>query len=411
VSAWPPIDTEQALQAQTIAAVAEVGQAAWDACAGPDNPFVRYAFLHALELSGSVGTEQSGWLPQHIVIRFGEGGPPVALVPMYLKLHSYGEYVFDHGWADGYERAGGRYYPKLQAAIPFTPATGPRVLLHPGVDDPLTLRRRAASVMAQIAQRMGVSSVHLTFPTKPEWDAFGEAGWCQRLGHQYHWFNNDYGSFDDFLAELNARKRKAIKKERRQVAESGLKVEVLTGAAIKTRHWDAFFQFYTDTGHRKWGAPYLTEPFFHEIGATMANDIALVMASDGDELVAGALNLIGTDALYGRHWGCVDRVKFLHFEACYYQAIAFAIARGLSRVEAGAQGEHKIQRGYVPVPTYSAHWIADPRFRDAVEDFVTRERRAVVHRIDALENWSPFRKTDGDPAATLEVDAGEILEL
>jgi uncharacterized protein len=372
--------------------IAAIPAAAWDACAGPDNPFLCHAFLDALEESGSA-TAETGWLPQHLALE-DAGGQILGVAPLYLKGHSYGEYVFDHGWADAYERAGGRYYPKLQCAVPFTPVTGPRLLVHPalGKEGGEAVADALISGMLELARRHKVSSLHVTFPTRGEWERFGEAGFLQRMGQQFHWENQGYSSFDDFLAALSSRKRKTIRKEREAALAGGIAIHTLTGAAIEKRHWDAFFRFYISTSDRKWGSPYLTREFFDLIGARMAEKIVLVMAEKNGRFVAGALNLLGGDTLYGRNWGCAGDFPFLHFEACYYRAIDFAIARGLRRVEAGAQGEHKIQRGYLPSPTYSAHWIRDPGFRRAVADFLARERRAVAYEMDELAELSPFRR-------------------
>jgi uncharacterized protein len=382
---------------RVIDRIAAIPAAAWDACAGPDNPFLSHAFLDALEESGSA-TAETGWLPQHLALE-DEAGRLIAAAPLYLKGHSYGEYVFDHGWAAAYERAGGEYYPKLLSAVPFTPVTGPRLLLHPDFSPPDFSRAGAEAPaadaliagMVELARRHKVSSLHVTFPTEGEWQRFAAAGFLQRTGRQFHWENQGYASFDGFLAALSSRKRKTIRKERAAAVAGGIAIHTLTGGDIETRHWDAFFRFYISTSDRKWGSPYLTREFFDLIGARMAEKIVLVMAEKNGRFVAGALNLLGGDTLYGRNWGCAGDFPFLHFEACYYRAIDFAIARGLRRVEAGAQGEHKIQRGYLPSPTYSAHWIRDPGFRRAVADFLARERRAVAHEMDELAELSPFR--------------------
>lgn len=384
-------DTQETLLLEVLDGVGRADPVEWDECAGPDNPFVRHAFLLALEESGSTG-RKTGWLPRHLAFRT-QSGRLAAAVPAYVKTHSYGEYVFDHAWANAYERAGGRYYPKLQVAVPFTPATGPRLLLRPG--SPPGTTRALASGLEQVAERLGVSSVHVTFPTEPEWRDLGEAGWLLRLGHQYHWENRGYASFGDFLADLSSRKRKSIRKERDAVAASGIRLETLSGADIRPAHWDAFYRFYRDTVDRKWGSAYLTRDFFHLLGERLGESVVLVTAAQDGRMVAGALNLQGTDALYGRNWGADGEYRHLHFEACYYRAIDHAIAKGLRRVEAGAQGEHKISRGYLPVPTYSAHWIADPALRSAVADFLERERPLVRHQIEALMEESPFRKEGG----------------
>ena len=382
------MDGSDRLSIKVIERLSRIRAADWDECAGPDNPFVSHAFLDALEDSNSACAE-TGWLPQHLVLEDGNGRL-LGAVPMYLKSHSYGEYVFDHGWAEAYERAGGRYYPKLQVAVPFTPVTGNRLLIRPGA--PPDAARLLAAAMIEIAQRAKVSSLHVTFPTKSEYELLGEAGFLQRLGRQFHWENQGYRSFDDFLGALNARKRKQIKRERR-AANEGTSIETLNGPEISARHWNAFFRFYTSTSDKKWGSAYLTREFFDLLGSRLGERVVLVMAKRDGRYVAGALNLMGKDTLYGRNWGCAGDFPFLHFEACYYRAIDFAIARGLKRVEAGAQGAHKIQRGYLPAPTYSAHWIRDPGFRHAVEDFLKRERRAVENEMEELEEGlSPFKR-------------------
>jgi len=369
--------------------IAGVDAADWDACAGPDNPFVSHAFLSILEESGSA-TGATGWLPQHLVLE-DEAGRVLGCVPMYAKGHSYGEYVFDHGWADAYERAGGRYYPKLQISVPFTPVPGPRLLVRPGADADAVADTLIAGI-ARVAERHGIVTAHVTFPREAEWARFGAAGWLQRTGQQYHWENRGYASFDDFLNALSARKRKAIRKERREVAEAGVLVRMLTGAELEPGHWESFYRLYRRTTDRKWGAPYLTRDFFRLLGDRMPDRVALVLAERDGRPVGGALNLIGRDALYGRNWGGDTEIRFLHFEACYYQAIEFAINRGLARVEAGAQGEHKIQRGYLPVKTYSAHLIRDPGLRRAVADYLRRETHLIDMDMEALSEASPFRK-------------------
>jgi predicted N-acyltransferase len=309
---------------------------------------------------------------------------------MYAKAHSYGEYVFDHGWAQAYERAGGRYYPKLQVAVPFTPVPGPRLLVRP--DAPAGTREALVAALAEIARRRRVSSLHVTFCSDEDNDAFAEAGWLIRQGFQFHWDNAGYRSFDDFLGCLSHSRRKAIRRERRAVAEQGIALEVVSGADLTRRHWDTFFDFYIATSERKWGDPYLTREFFDVLGTTMSERVALVLASREGQWIGGALNLIGAEALYGRNWGCRGDYPFLHFEACYYQAIDFAIARGLARVEAGAQGEHKLGRGYLPRATWSAHFILDANFRAAVEDFLGRETHAIRHEMRALMADSPFKQ-------------------
>jgi uncharacterized protein len=373
---------------KVVSALSDIPAAAWDACAGSDNPFVSHAFLEALEASGSA-TAESGWLPQHLALE-DERGTLLGAVPLYLKSHSYGEYIFDWGWASAYERAGGRYYPKLQCAVPFTPVTGPRLLLRPGA--PEAAADTLVAAMVELARRHKVSSLHVTFPTEPEWQRLGEAGFLQRIGQQFHWENQGYGSFDEFLEALNSRKRKQIRRERRDALQGGIEIEMLTGDDIKSAHWDTFYRFYRSTSDRKWGEAYLTRRFFDLLGERMAERVLLVMAKKGGRYVAGALNLFGSETLFGRNWGCLGDFPFLHFEACYYRAIDFAIARGLKRVEAGAQGQHKIQRGYLPTPVYSAHWIRDPGFARAVADFVKRERHALESEMEQLEETlSPFR--------------------
>jgi len=370
--------------------VADIGREAWDACAAPTgDPFVSFDLLDACEASGSAVPAQ-GWAGRHLSLRDPEGGV-LGVMPLWLKGHSQGEYVFDHSWADAWERAGGRYYPKLLGAVPFTPVTGPRFLAHPEADV-AAVREALLQGALTLVDRLGLSSLHVNFPTRDEWTAMGEAGLLRRQDMQYVWRNDGYRSFDDFLAALSSSRRKTIRRERRE-AQAGLDIRTVTGADIEEAHWDAFFAFYLDTGGRKWGRPYLTRDFFSRIGATLADRIALVMAFRDGTPIAGALNLIGRDALYGRQWGALEDVPFLHFELCYYRAIDFAIEHGLSRVEAGAQGEHKIARGYLPTPVYSAHYIADPALRAPVADYLERERPAVEAEIAALtDELSPFRR-------------------
>jgi len=374
---------------KVVQRLAAIPAAEWDACAGADNPFLSHAFLEALEASGSA-TAETGWLPQHLTLEDQEGRL-LGAVPLYLKTHSYGEYVFDWGWASAYERAGGRYYPKLQCAVPFTPVTGPRLLLRPdaGPDAAETL----IAAMIELARRHKASSLHVTFPTPAQWQRLGDAGFLLRTGRQFHWENAGYATFDAFLDALNSRKRKQIRRERRDALTGGIEIETVTGDAIRPEHWDVFFRFYRATSDRKWGEAYLTRRFFTLIGERLAERIVLVLARKAGRYIAGALNLMGGDTLYGRNWGCSGDHPFLHFEVCYYRAIDFAIARGLKRVEAGAQGEHKIQRGYLPTPIYSAHWIRDPGFARAVEDFLVRERRAIAQEMEQLEETlSPFKR-------------------
>ena len=371
------------LTISTHDAISAVPAADWDRLAG-GNPFVSHRFLAALEDSGSVG-RGSGWQPLHLTVE--GGGQILGAAPLYAKSHSQGEYIFDHAWADAYTRAGGRYYPKLQCAVPFTPATGPR-LLSP---DP-AIRQALLSGMAQIAGRAGCSGAHVTFCTEAEAQEGAGAGFLPRVTQQFHWLNRGYGSYDDFLAALSSRKRKAIRKERARAADFGGTIRQLTGDDLRSEHWDIFWQFYQDTGSRKWGRPYLTRAFFGCIQQTMREDILLVLAERDGQPIAGALNFIGADALYGRYWGCVEDHAFLHFELCYHQAIDYAIVHGLARVEAGAQGEHKLARGYEPVEIHSLHWVRDEGFLRALADYLDREREAMGQEIEALADWTPFRK-------------------
>lgn len=382
-------DDGGAVSVKVFGSIAEVAEAEWDSCAGTDNPFVSHAFLDVAERSGSAAPE-TGWLARHIGIEDGEGRL-IGAAPCYLKSHSYGEYVFDWGWAEAFERAGGRYYPKLQVSVPFTPVAGPRLLVRPGEDAP-RMRSLLTAGLIELARQHGVSSLHVTFCEEDEWRALGAAGLLQRMGQQFHWLNRGYETFEDFLAALSSRKRKAIRKERREANDGGVVIETLTGDALEERHMDAFYRFYLDTVERKWAHAYLTAEFFQLLRERMADKVVLVMASGGGGFVGGALNLLGGDTLYGRNWGCAERFRMLYFEACFYRAIDFAIARGLARVEAGAQGPHKIQRGYLPSPTYSAHWVREPRFRDAVENFLGQERGMVRHEMDALTERGPYRK-------------------
>jgi uncharacterized protein len=356
----------------------------WDACAGHDNPFVGHAFLSALEDSGSA-TARTGWQPVPIVVN-GSDGRPAAIMPAYAKSHSQGEYVFDHGWADAFERAGGQYYPKLQIAVPFSPVPGPRLLLREQAFAGALIAAAEA-----VVEQHGLSSAHATFVEPDQVPLFEAAGWLIRTDRQFHWQNDGYEDFDGFLDVLASRKRKAIRKER-VAAREGLDFVHLTGAEIGEAEWDAFWAFYQDTGSRKWGRPYLTRAFFSLLGQRMGDRVVLMLALRDGRPIAGALNLVGGDTLYGRYWGSVEDVPFLHFELCYYQAIDLAIARGLARVEAGAQGEHKLARGYLPTPTYSAHFIANPSFRRAVADFLDQERAAVEENIEELAEFGPYRQ-------------------
>lgn len=366
--------------------VAAVDAAAWDALAGGNNPFVSHDFLALLEESGSVGPG-TGWQPAPILVEDASGAL-IGAAPAYLKSHSQGEYVFDHAWADAWARAGGDYYPKLQIAAPFTPVPGPRLLAH-DEEAALLLIRGAEAVVRQNE----LSSAHATFVAPEQMPVFEEAGWLVRRDIQFHFANAGYASFDDFLATLTSQKRKQLRKERARAVE-GLRIEELTGEALRPGHWDAMWAFYQDTGARKWGHPYLTREAFDLMGRRMTDRIILLIAYDGEQPVAGAMHLIGTDTLYGRYWGCLRDIPYLHFELCYYRAIDIAIARGLKRVEAGAQGGHKLARGYGPVATWSAHFIADPGFRRAVADYLEQERRAEEVEMEWLEGHMPFRRKD-----------------
>jgi uncharacterized protein len=404
--------TATELRIRVVPEIAGIAAAQWDACANPHgcraalppapaggpesnsqdceyNPFISHAFLHALEASGSA-TARTGWQPQHLLAESADGRP-LGVLPCYLKSHSRGEYVFDHGWAEAYERAGGRYYPKLQVSVPFTPVPGRRLLAAPG-PDAHAVRRALAAGLVELCRLRDASSVHVTFATQAEWQLLARDGFLQRTDQQYHWFNAGYGSFEDFLGALAARKRKIIRRERRDAVPEGVELIWLTGSDLTEAVWDAFFAFYMETGSRKWGRPYLTRTFFSLAGEAMADRILLIMAKRAGRFIAGALNFIGSHALYGRHWGAVEHHAFLHFELCYYQAIEYAIAHRLARVEAGAQGEHKIARGYVPVTTYSAHHVADLGLRRAIADYLRRERAYVEAAGRELAEAAPFRR-------------------
>ena len=376
---------DEPIEVRLVQGIDRIAAADWDACAGADQPFLSHAFLSALETSGSVSAD-SGWLPLHLVAE--QQGRLIACAPMYLKSHSYGEYVFDWGWADAFERAGGQYYPKLQVAVPFTPVPGPRLLARPDVD---IAKTALVQGLLSAASQIDCSSLHITFCQEEEWRELGEAGMMQRTGVQYHWHNRGYSDFDAFLATLKSSKRKMIKKERAKVKAQGLALETLTGDALTPDIWDQFYPFYRATVDKRWGGAYLNKRFFREVGQLMPERIVLVMARHDGRYVAGAMNLLGSDTLFGRNWGCLESFEFLHFEACYYAAIDFAIELGLARVEAGAQGQHKLQRGYEPVPTYSAHWIRDPNFRNAVKQFLKDERQDMAMEREALKQHLPYR--------------------
>jgi predicted N-acyltransferase len=388
---------EQELSITLHDSLSRIDAADWDACACPEaadggrpnDPFTTHRFLKALEDSRSVGAG-TGWTPHYMMVE--REGACIACAPLYLKSHSQGEYIFDHNWAHAYERAGGRYYPKLQMAVPFTPVTGRRLLVKPGFED----AGRAGLIQGavQVAENNGLSSVHVTFCTEAEAEAGAALGLMARASQQYHWENRDYETFDDFLAALNSRKRKTIRKERQVAQAFGGDIAQLTGDAIQPRHWDAIWQFYQDTGARKWGMPYLTRAFFEIAHDTLRDDILLVLAERDGQAIAGAMNLIGRDALYGRYWGCSEHHPYLHFELCYYQAMDFSIAQGLATVEAGAQGEHKLVRGYLPVTTHSLHWMRDAGFAEAVAQYLEAERAAVEEDMEILTKFGPFKKTD-----------------
>ncbi|MCR8548357.1 GNAT family N-acetyltransferase [Salipiger sp. P9] len=388
-------DPGASIAVNVLTSLDQIAPGDWDACACPESadggrphdPFTTWRFLHALEASGSVGPG-TGWEPRYLAAELD--GETIAVAPLYAKGHSQGEYIFDHSWAHAYERAGGQYYPKLQIAVPFTPATGRRFLTKPGHE--ATGMSALVQGAVQFGAENGLSSLHVTFCTEAEAIAGERMGLLRRITQQFHWQNEGYADFDAFLASLSSRKRKNIRKERRTAQEFGGTIAMLTGDEIRSEHWDAFWRFYQDTGSRKWGSPYLTRAFFEIAHDTLRDDIALVMAERGGRYVAGALNFVGREALYGRYWGCVEDHPCLHFEACYYQAIEFAIGHGLDRVEAGAQGEHKLARGYLPTQTHSLHWLADRGFAEAVERYLEEERRAVDEDIEILTAYGPFRK-------------------
>lgn len=372
------------LTVSVLPAIWDIDAASWDGCGAGANPFTSHRFLAALEDSGSVGPS-TGWHPSHLVARLD--GQVAGVAPCYLKSHSQGEYIFDHAWAQAYERAGGQYYPKLQCAVPFTPVTGSRL-----ISDVPAVQQALLQAMAQLARQSGLSGAHVTFCTKAEAELGQAVGFLPRATEQFHWLNRGYAGFDEFLAELSSRKRKVIRKERARAQAFGGIIRNLTGDQIKPAHWDAFWSFYQDTGSRKWGRPYLTRAFFDRLHDTMRDDCLLVLAERDGHAIAGALNLIGADALYGRYWGCVEEHPYLHFELCYHRAIDWAIAHGLSRVEAGAQGEHKLARGYLPTQTHSLHWVADQGFHDAIADYLDRERLAVGEEMAWLTELGPFRR-------------------
>jgi predicted N-acyltransferase len=411
--------TSATLAVRLLSGLSEIDRHAWDSCANPGwvasgadgadfrrqsdscfkgkhayNPFVSWDFLEALEKSGTVGT-RTGWTPRHAILVDGSdptsaASGPSAVMPCYVKSHSQGEYVFDWGWAEGYERAGGRYYPKLQVSVPFTPVTGPRLLARPGEGEKERKQFLAAGLV-EMTRRLGASSAHVTFLPEEDAELLGELGFLRRTDQQFHWTDEDYQTFDGFLAALASRKRKAIRKERETALDNGITIDWLTGRDLTESAWDSFFSFYMDTGSRKWGRPYLNRRFFSLLSERMADKVLLIMAKRHGHYIAGALNLIGSDTLFGRYWGAVEEHPCLHFEVCYYQAIEFALTNKLSRVEAGAQGAHKLARGYMPTTTHSAHYIADPSFRRAVAHYLESERREVAYQGEALAEHAPFR--------------------
>ncbi len=372
----------------TLKQISDIDEDIWNGCIENDHPFVQHQFLKALEDSQSVSAK-TGWMPYHIVLKFGDD--VVGVAPMYVKGHSQGEYVFDHSWAHAYEQVGGRYYPKLQLSVPFSPVTGPRFLV---CQSPEQEKRKdlLAAGAKEIASKLGISSVHITFLEEDDLTSMVKNDYLIRTGEQFHWVNDGYENFDEFLAALTSRKRKAIRKERKEANREEFEFETLTGTEIEPHHWDAFFAFYVDTGNRKWGTPYLNRSFFEQIGQTLAEQTVLFLVKRDGRYIAGALNFKSTDCLYGRYWGCVEDHRFLHFETCYYRAIDYAIEHKINRVEAGAQGPHKLARGYLPTKTYSAHWMQDPGFHNAVSDFLKAETRDMNAEIQYLKQHSPFKK-------------------
>jgi len=374
---------------KTLHNISDISESDWNNCLEDDHPFVQHQFLKALEDSGSVSAE-TGWMPYHLILQ--EEDRTVGVAPLYIKGHSQGEYVFDHSWAHAYEQAGGKYYPKVQLSVPFSPVTGPRFLTPAGPEQ--TIRKSLLARGAkEVAVKLGLSSVHITFHEKDDASLMEENGYLLRTGEQFHWVNDGYKDFDDFLSKLSSRKRKAIKKERREANNPELEFEVLQASDITEEHWDAFFHFYMDTGSRKWGTPYLTREFFNQIGKNLGDSIVLFMIKRADRYIAAALNFKSNDCLYGRYWGCIEDHRFLHFETCYYRAIDYAISHGIKRVEAGAQGPHKLARGYLPTKTYSAHWMQDPGFQDAIAEFLNAETREMNAEIQYLSEHSPFKKS------------------
>mgnify|MGYP006291696415 CR=1 FL=1 len=386
------------INCRPVSRIADIGENRWNRCAlppgkdvenAPYNPFLNYRFLHALEKSGSA-TSESGWTPHHMVAE-NRKGEILGVMPLYLKSHSRGEYVFDFAWADAYERAGGAYYPKFQSAVPFTPVAGRRILVSP-IEHQQEIKHQLIQSAIDCLQPYGASSLHFTFIDRDDWEYLGKIGFLQRMDQQFHWRNEGYRSFDQFLERFSSKKRRNIKRERRLALKEGLQIEHLQGREIREEHWEVFYKFYQDTGKRKWGVPYLNKTFFLMIGEEMADDIVLILCRHNGRYVAGALNFLGSDTLYGRYWGCIEDHAYLHFEVCYYQALDFAINHRLNRVEAGAQGEHKLSRGYLPRYTYSAHWITHPGFRDAIDHYLKSETQLVHEDHLLLHRHSPFRR-------------------
>ncbi|KAG8368918.1 hypothetical protein BUALT_Bualt15G0096400 [Buddleja alternifolia] len=401
------VDKARKLSVSVVSSISEISPTEWDACSidasGPEkfNPFLSHGFLSSLEESGCA-VKETGWVPQHIVAR-DDCDNVLGVIPLYLKSHSYGEYVFDQSWADAYYTYGSRYYPKLQCCVPFTPVTGPRILVRDTnyrdqVFDILV------SALVTLTLKFEVSSLHITFPSEKEWGKLKEMGFLQRIGMQYHWKNRNYKSFDEFLMDMKQSKRKNIRQERKKISTQNLTMKRLRGYEIKANHWDTFYKFYRNTTDNKWGSAYLTRDFFHNMASKMGDQVLLVTAEEGDELVAGALNLIGGDTIYGRLWGCLPRAYYpsLHFESCYYQAIEAAIELNLDKVEAGAQGEHKIQRGYMPVTTYSCHYILDEDFRQIISDFLVRERAQLEHVMKILHDSDGIANQEKVPIYAVE---------
>ena len=401
---------QESYRIRVISSLADIPAAKWDSVVKPDltkstrsnshasksnnryqNPFLSHSFLSILEES-QCATIETGWYAQHLILELADG-TILGLAPCYLKNHSQGEYVFDYDWADAFMRAGGQYYPKLQLSVPFTPVTGKRILVSPSLDETKGTLALANGII-QLTEKLNVSSAHLTFLTKPEWDILSDYEFLQRQDQQFHWKNNGYKSFEDFLNELSSRKRKNLRKERCQALDNDITIKHLTGREIEEKHWDAFYSFYIDTGSRKWGSPYLNRDFFSLLGERMSDHVLLILAERQNQFIAGALNIIGADTLFGRYWGCVESHPFLHFEICYYQAIDYAIENRLQFVEAGAQGPHKLARGYTPVSTYSSHWISHPGLREALKSYLNEERVYVSETTKFMCDHSPFKKVD-----------------